>query len=297
MPAAAAEIKAGGSCSLPDAILAANEDRAVGGCPAGSGHDTIRLAGDITLDGLLPRIRSEITIDGRGRYRMFYVESSGALSVNNMTLGNGRDNCNTNVGGAIFNRGRINISDVAFHDHSAQSSGGAVRNDPGAEAVIMASTFTGNSAHWGGAIHNQRDMELVNTSFRNNESGAEGGAVSNAAGSVTVNASEFISNRASNGGAIYNRSDGQANISGSSFVDNSPNDCAGAECVNMAIDDSGPDESDAELTGSIAYGQTTTGSLDDSNYVDHYAFEATAGDVVAISMTHSSGDLDPVLEV
>ena len=37
------------SCTLGDAITAANTDAAVGGCTAGSGADTIELTTDVTL--------------------------------------------------------------------------------------------------------------------------------------------------------------------------------------------------------------------------------------------------------
>ena len=47
----AADIEVGASCSLADAITAANTDAAVGGCPAGDGADTISLSGNITLAG------------------------------------------------------------------------------------------------------------------------------------------------------------------------------------------------------------------------------------------------------
>ena len=42
-PALAATINVSGGCSLINAITAANTDTATGGCPKGSGADTIRL--------------------------------------------------------------------------------------------------------------------------------------------------------------------------------------------------------------------------------------------------------------
>jgi hypothetical protein len=43
LPALAATIPVGGACTLVDAIVAANTNTARGGCPAGSGADTIVL--------------------------------------------------------------------------------------------------------------------------------------------------------------------------------------------------------------------------------------------------------------
>ena len=70
------------ACTLPDAIKAANGDSAVGNCPAGAGHDTIYLSGDITLGADLPTISSQLTvtsndhaikrvISGSRAYRLF----------------------------------------------------------------------------------------------------------------------------------------------------------------------------------------------------------------------------------
>ena len=47
----AASITVNDSCSLADAIAAANTNRTKGGCPAGSGADTISLSGNIVNVG------------------------------------------------------------------------------------------------------------------------------------------------------------------------------------------------------------------------------------------------------
>ena len=93
-----------GSCTLADAITAANTDTATNGCPAGSGADTITLAVNITLAADLPRITSEITIegadydiDGNGQRVIFWI-AGGNLTVNNITLTGGRAG---SYGGAI----------------------------------------------------------------------------------------------------------------------------------------------------------------------------------------------------
>ena len=76
-PGLAAMIPVGGACTLVDAITAANTDTATGGCPAGSGADTIVLpvGSTQTLTEVnndtygptgLPVISSVITIEGQG---------------------------------------------------------------------------------------------------------------------------------------------------------------------------------------------------------------------------------------
>lgn len=126
-PAAwAASITVDGSCTLVDAITAANTDTATGGCAAGSGADTITLTGDVTLtsanngDNGLPLIRSAVTIEGDGHtiaraasapaFRIFDVESPGNLTLNATTI----------MGGALV----------------GQNTGGAIRNNYGTVVTV-----------------------------------------------------------------------------------------------------------------------------------------------------------------
>ena len=81
------------TCTLSDALRAANADMERGECPAGDGADTITLTADITLEGELPRIISDITIDGAGftisgdgEWRVFYVDLGGSLTLQNIQV-------------------------------------------------------------------------------------------------------------------------------------------------------------------------------------------------------------------
>ena len=109
-PALAATIPVEGSCTLVNAITAANTDSATGGCPAGSGADTIVLpAGSTqTLTTVnnstygptgLPVISSVITIAGQGstitrasgapEFRLLAVSSTGELTLQETTVSGG----------------------------------------------------------------------------------------------------------------------------------------------------------------------------------------------------------------
>ena len=110
-PALAATINVDGtSCTLVDAITAANTDAATGGCTAGSGADTLVLAAGSThtlievndgTDGPtgLPAIASVITIEGNGstirrdrsvtEFRILAVRSNGNLTLQETTVSGG----------------------------------------------------------------------------------------------------------------------------------------------------------------------------------------------------------------
>ena len=205
----AADIRLSSSCSLADAIIAANHDRPEGDCPAGRGADTIALTQDITLQAELPVITSDITIEGNGytisgdnRYRIFF-NAGGGLTINDLTMtkgdvdesggaivnggdgelsisdssfsGNSAENS-----GAIFNVGELIISDSSFSDNnSAEGGGGAIVNGGDGELSIVNSSFSGNSAEIGGAIFNVGELSIGSSSFSGNSADIWGGAIYN----------------------------------------------------------------------------------------------------------------------
>ena len=122
---------ANGSCTLWDAITAANKDTATNGCPGGSGADTITLAVNITLSADLPWITSEITIegadydiDGNGEHHIFWIDG-GDLTVNNITLTGGKAG---NFGGAINaeDGSTLTVTNSRLEDNHAGLWGGAI---------------------------------------------------------------------------------------------------------------------------------------------------------------------------
>ena len=228
-----------GTCTLADAITAANTDTATNGCTAGSGADTITLGVNITLADWLPDITSEITIeganydiDGNGEYQIFYVDG-GDLTINNITLTGGDAG---NYGGAIDTvGGSLTVTNSRLEDNEAGLLGGAIATD-NTNVIIRNSVFVGNtSGSLGGAlaffsnvptdIGWTDDMEvktllIYQTTFGEdvpvgcaaadisadpeNKAEASGGAIRISGGDATIRRSSFIGNKAGvDGGAIY----------------------------------------------------------------------------------------------
>ena len=199
---AAAGITVNDTCSLADAITAANTDTATGGCPAGSGADTITLSGHITLPAdpsdtyidtsrgtnnvtnALPYIVSNITIEGGGytisgddKYRILHV-SSGRVVVNNLALTRG---------------------------YAHRGEGGALFVAAGAHLTVTNSSFTHTSAYWGAAIYSNGSVSVSNSVFESNEAVLHAGAIKNAIGTLSVSSSKFTDNSAhDHSGAILN---------------------------------------------------------------------------------------------
>lgn len=155
-----------GKCTLREAINNANNDSNVApwspDCTAGSGADTIVLGSGLTYtldyedseigDGpnVLPVITSPITITGNGSvldgsWRIFQVNASGDLTLNNLTLQHGYSG--KYAGGAIWNEGRVNINDSILRDNQAMRFGGAIYNE--GTLRVASSQLLENIAHIG----------------------------------------------------------------------------------------------------------------------------------------------------
>ena len=226
-PVYAADITLGSSCTLADAIIAANHDRAEGDCPAGRGADTITLTRDITLRAELPIITSDITIEGNGytisggyRYRMFYNDG-GALTITDLTMTKGR------VEGDF-----ITNADGSLKNATANPIGGAIVNWLGALS-ISDSTFRINLADLGGVIYNWRgELSISDSAFSGNSAKYLGGAIYNREGTISIGSSTFSGNWAGlgglGGGAIANRNQGELSIVNSAFSVNSADKYGGA---------------------------------------------------------------------
>ena len=323
----AADIAVDADCSLADAIIAANNDRAEGNCPAGRGADTIILSQDITLDGNLPKITSDITIEGNGytisgagRHSLFYVEEGAHLAVKDLIMIKGKarycrqpdlnadltitgciDEDYVKVGGVIINLGELTIANSSFRDNSAQD-GGAISN--GGELTITNSAFHSNSAENGGAINNHEGtVTIANSTFSNNSAtitGGQGGAIFNM-GKLTITNSTFSNNSTNKfgrGGALANAG-GTVTITNNTFSNNLTR--TGGAIANwvlgkMTITDSIFNSNSAEDGGAISSGGDTkliiTNSSFSNNSVtkDGGAIESSSRNELAITDSIFNGN-------
>jgi len=109
----AAIINLGSTCSLRDAIVAANTDTMVSDCLAGNGDDTIVMQANSTVNLMaidaagggeagLPTITSNVSIQGNNSiitrdnaapdFRLFSVAAGAQLEIDSLSLTNGRLN-------------------------------------------------------------------------------------------------------------------------------------------------------------------------------------------------------------
>ena len=248
VPALATDYTLDETCTLSDAIRAANADEARGECPAGEGADTITLGADITLEGELPRVLSELTIDGAGfsisgaeQFRIFYVDQGGALTLQNVHLTDGLAHNEVSFtfvdgvtgrsksGGAILvNRGsRLDLVNSRFTNNVAEAYGG-VLDSWDSEINVVDSEFSGNMAGDGGAIASAFSVVTIsNSSFDGNAAAQTGGALQVFNGTANVSDTDFSGNTAAEDGGVINVFAGTVEQSGNTFSDNVGGDCSG----------------------------------------------------------------------
>ena len=248
-PTQATDYTLDGDCTLADAIRAANADEERGACPAGEGADLITLTADITLTAELPRILSDITIEGADysisgdeQFRIFYVDMGGALTLQNVHLTGALAHNDVSFvfvdgvtgrsksGGAILvNRGsRLELVSSRFTDNVAEAFGG-VLDSWDSEVIVIDSVFSGNMAASGGAIASAFSVVSVsNSSFDGNTAADGGGALQVFNGTAHVSDSQFSGNTAAeDGGGAITVFAGTVEQSGNTFSDNVGGDCVG----------------------------------------------------------------------
>lgn len=167
-PAHAGSITVDGTtCTLADAITAANTDAAAGSCPAGSGDDTLGLSsgGIYTLTTSLPSITTTITISGNGAtiirdpgapsFSIFHVGATGALTLDNVTISNGDDGGIYNSGGVLTVTASSVVSNTGFNGGGIGGYG---------TTFIARSVISGNTAtNFGGGIDLEGTLRISDT--------------------------------------------------------------------------------------------------------------------------------------
>ncbi|MCY4466201.1 MAG: hypothetical protein OXE46_11765 [Chloroflexi bacterium] len=251
--AQAADIQLGADCTLADAISAANDDEAVGGCASGDDSDTILLSGNVLLDQELPVVKSALSINGKGlyfvsgdnRYRIFLVGPEGMLTLRNLTLARGKARmggalCGAadgadRFGGAVCNLGELVVMDSHFTRNVADA-GGAIYSQAGA-VRISSSSFTDNTAASdGGALYLlDGSLGVRGGIFVDNVAVTHGGAIFSQNVSIDIRDSQFRSNQADDDGGAMHPSGGEIDISGSIFDSNLTADDGGALRVKDSI--------------------------------------------------------------
>jgi hypothetical protein len=174
-------------------------------------------AGYADTSNALPRITTPITIDGNGAsisrvsgspdFRLFDVDASGNLIVDNVTVSGGIAPFGIfGNGGGIRNLGTLKVTNSALTGNAA-NAGGGIYSENGTLTVTN-SALTGNyAAAAGGGIHISGTLTVTNSIISGNFGGGiGGGAIFNANDSTATVTNSTLSGNivVLYGGGIYN---------------------------------------------------------------------------------------------
>lgn len=249
---------ANGTCSLREAVQAANTDADYRGCVYGSATatDTIVLAGaglyeitipqvgtgDDNLSGdidvlsstdfivtggtatVLGGIESATIMSSLAAGRIMSVTSGITVRITNIDFAGARPSIQSGEqdGGAIYNAGTLRLVGCSLFDNQARW-GGAVYGASGSSTDVRRSRFYANTAAEGGALCSAGSVLLTDTDFVGNHATGSGGAVvMSGSGGWTITRVRFIENRSDSdgGGAIVSYGTGSINASESLFESN-----------------------------------------------------------------------------
>ena len=228
---------AGGStCTLRNAIDAANKNAAVGGCPAGElGRDkvTFDLTGTIILGSSLPPIAEDLVIKGPGAAKLaingnnvfeakiLQLDAGVWARVAALTVTNGY----SFLGAGIANfGGTLEISGCSISRNTG-AFGGGIDNDAGT-VIVRGTTFSDNRSIWGGGIFNNTGTLVVHNSTFSGNYADEGRSVGacgciSGSGTLTVRNSTFAGN---SGGVCFS---GTWSMTNTIIANNPGGNCAG----------------------------------------------------------------------
>ena len=142
------EVSDNGTCSLREAIKAVNGGSDYFGCVGGGSSSEISVpAGVFTINSRLPKIETEMTINGESAattflqasscdptvdscvndHQLFWVNASGTLKLNNLTMQKIKNIDDFN-GGVIYNGGVLNVNNIMMISNVGKN-GGAILNN------------------------------------------------------------------------------------------------------------------------------------------------------------------------
>ncbi len=217
-----------GKCSLAEAVLSANQDRAEEACASGSGADEINISipGTIQLYKTL-YLESDIKIRGNSAGTILDLQDAGSamvLKMYNIEIANleitGNDTGNEVIGVNDINQGegdkkkQANILLKKLHIHNNKGTGiiytKSVEDQRPVKVQVEDSVIENNDGKFGGGIYMDECSEPMyfslyvnNSIIRNNSGGDYGGGIYNKCGHLVINNSTISGNRAKMGGGIF----------------------------------------------------------------------------------------------
>lgn len=220
---------------LPAGVYSLTRTATSGDTDADGDLDVRNDTGNSTSDLLTIVGASNVStvLDGRGIDRVFSVAFDGRLVVQGVTIQGGvatdSENESILMGGAIFNRGDLELASCVIENNSAEAAGGIYNTGT---LTVDLSTIANNTAtiHGGGGIlQDAGSTTISNSTLRENQSVATGGGIAANGGELNLKASLVLANETSDtgtGGGVFALST-DLFVTNSTFTGNSSGDGGG----------------------------------------------------------------------
>ena len=257
-----ADCPSASNCRLRDAIAAAAGDDVISFDPGLSGEtitlsSTLAFSRDVTIDG--SGLSSPISISGNNAVRVFYINPSVNVTLNNLNIQNGFTDSSSSLGysgAGIYNDGGLTLNDSTVSSNIASDSGfgGGIYNSSTGTLLVTNSTFSGNSANDGGGVYSDGFLAIANSTFANNvasldtdgngEGGYGGGVFNNSDQSnmAVIRNSTFSNNIASAPDGGYKGQGGGGGIASVywlEYINTIIANSTGGDCLNTGTLDPG----------------------------------------------------------
>ncbi|AMV41026.1 hypothetical protein VT85_26560 (plasmid) [Planctomyces sp. SH-PL62] len=192
-------------------VLAADTDRISFAGNLNGGTITLSTVGDASVGASALLVSSAIAIEGPGGdcgvtlsaagvpMRLFYVTSTGSLTLRNLTLsggtargaaGSGAGAGDAGRGGAIYNDGSLTVLNSTFTGNSAEGGAGGSGGGAGGDGM-------GGAIFHEGSDDFRRSVYIINSTFTGNSaiggSGGSGGTAGKGLGGALFNHNGYIS--------------------------------------------------------------------------------------------------------
>ena len=218
------------------------------------------------------------TLNGNNKYYFMRISKDNTLILNDITIINFRKIGNA---GAILNEGTLTITNSTFKNNEAAGLGGGAIYNYKSTLTVKNSKFTSNIASYGGgAIYNyESNINITNTTFTDNKIEYSydnyGGAIHNN-GNMSIVNSSFLRNNGKYAGAIYNR--GILNVNNTNFTNNHANIGGGAihNTNNLSINKVTLKNNRAEMYGGAIYSSNGTLTINNTTLNNNHALEGGA---------------------
>lgn len=165
----------------------------------------IEILREISIDA--STLPSGITISGASSSRVFSIDTTGSLVLNNITISNGRAPASS--GGGLLNEGNLELLDCTVTGNTAVAGGG-IWNE-GGRVTLMNTTVSGNGAtNSGGGIGNFGDMsslEITRSTISTNTASNNGSGIAVYSGQIEAINSTVSGNTETGGGGIWAQGD------------------------------------------------------------------------------------------